>query len=272
MKIPVITLNNGIEMPQLGLGIYDPQPGQDIRQAVLWAFELGYRLIDTATIYKNEREVGNAMHHSGLDRNEIFLTTKVWNTDQGYDATLRAFEKSLHELQTDYVDLYLIHWPVREHRVQTWKALEKIYAYGKARAIGVSNYYIPHFEQLWPHTELIPAVNQFELSPYCYLPEQLDYCRQRGIQVEGYAPLVRGWKSDDPRLIKIAEKHKKSTFQVLIRWSLQQGAVTIPKSVTKSRLAANLDVFDFELSPEDMAEMNTWHDNTRVAEDPMDYL
>jgi len=270
--IPSITLNNGIEMPQLGLGIYDPEPGHDIRQAVLWAFELGYRLIDTATIYRNEREVGQAMRDSGLAREEIFLTTKVWNSDQGYDSTLRAFEESLRQLNTDYVDLYLIHWPVREHRIQTWKALEKIYADGKVRAIGVSNYYIPHFEELWPHTDMVPAVNQFELSPYCYLPEQLDYCRQRGIQVEGYAPLVRGLKSEDPRLVKIAEKHGKSTFQVLIRWSLQQKAITIPKSVSKTRLAANLDVFDFELSPEDMAEMNTWHDNTRVAEDPMDYL
>ncbi len=269
--IPFVTLNNGIQMPQLGLGIYDPQPDQDIKQAVLWAFELGYRLVDTAAAYLNEREVGAAMRESGLAREEIFLTTKVQNSDQGYEPTLRAFEESLRQLNTEYVDLYLIHWPVKQHRVETWKALEKIYVDGKARAIGVSNYYIPHFEEMWPEAEIIPAVNQFELSPYCYLPEQLAYCRQRGIQVEGYAPLVRGLKTHDARLIQIAEKYAKSTFQVLIRWSLQQGAVTIPKSVSKRRLAANVDVFDFEISKEDMDEMNTWHDNTRVADDPMDY-
>ena len=269
--IPFVTLNNGIQMPQLGLGIYDPQPDQDIKQAVLWAFELGYRLVDTAAAYLNEREVGAAMRESGLDREKIFLTTKVQNSDQGFEPTLRAFEESLRQLNTEYVDLYLIHWPVKQHRIETWKALEKIFVDGKARAIGVSNYYIPHFEELWPEAEIIPAVNQFELSPYCYLPEQLAYCRQRGIQVEGYAPLVRGLKAHDRRLIQLAEKYAKSTFQVLIRWSLQQGAVTIPKSVSKSRLAANVDVFDFELSKEDMAEMNTWHDNTRVADDPMDY-
>lgn len=270
--VPLVTLNNGLQMPQIGLGVYDPQPGHDIRQAVLWALELGYRLIDTAAAYHNEVEVGQAMRDSGIARNEIFLTTKVWNDDQGYNATLRAFEESLRKLNTDYVDLYLIHWPVREHRLQTWKALEKLYADGKARAIGVSNYYTPHFEELWPHTSIVPAVNQIELSPYCHLPEELNYCRQRGIQVEGYAPLVRGLKSDDPRLINIAEKYNKSTFQVLIRWAIQQGAITIPKSVSKHRIAANIDVFDFELSTADFAEMNTWHDDTRIAWNPMEFL
>lgn len=269
--IPTITLNNGVEMPQLGLGIYDPEPHHDIRQAVLWALQLGYRLLDTATIYQNEREVGQAVRDSGLPRNEIFLTTKVWNDQQGYESTLRAFDDSLKKLQTDYLDLYLIHWPVKEHRLQTWKALERIYADKRVRAIGVSNYYISHLEELWPHTDIVPAVNQIELSPYCHLPEQLVYCKERGIQVEGYAPLVRGWKSQDPRLIQMAEKYGKSTFQVLIRWSLQQGAITIPKSVTQSRLAANIDVFDFEILPEDMAQMNTWHDDTRVAWNPLSF-
>ena len=269
--IPTITLNNGVKIPQLGLGIYDPQPNHDIRQAVGWALELGYRLLDTATIYQNEREVGDAMRNSGLHRSEIFLTTKVWNDDQGYDNTLRAFDSSLKKLQTDYVDLYLVHWPIKEHRIETWKALEQIYKEGKARAIGVSNYYIPHLEELWPHATITPAVNQFELSPYCYLPEQLAYCKQHNIQVEGYAPVVRGQKANDSRLMQIAKKYDKTTYQVLIRWSLQQGVITIPKSVTYSRLAENIDVFDFEISTDDMAYMNTWHDDTRVAWNPMDF-
>lgn len=259
-------------MPQLGLGVYDPATGHDIYQAVLWALEIGYRLIDTAAIYGNESQVGQAVQDSGLSRQDIFMTTKVWNDDQGYDSTLRAFDLSLKKLKTDYVDLYLVHWPVREYRRVTWKALEKIYREGRAKAIGVSNYYIPHLEEMREYGEIVPAVNQFELSPYCYLPEQLAYCRQRGIQVEGYAPVVRGQKANDPRLQTIAQKYQKSTYQVLIRWSLQQGAVTIPKSVNKARLKENFEVFDFEISAEDMAEMNAWHDNTRVAWDPMTFL
>ena len=265
---PTVTLNNGVEMPLLGLGVYAPQHNNEVQQAVEDALSVGCRLIDTAAAYGNEREVAQAIGASGIARNELFITTKVWNDDQGYDNTLRAFDRSLKHLQLDVVDLYLIHWPVREHRRDTWRALETIYADGRARAIGVSNYYPPHLDELAETATIVPAVNQFEFSPYCYLPAVLDYCRAKGIRPEGYAPLVRGLKQKDPRLVRIAEKYGKSTYQVLVRWSMQHGVVTIPKSVKKERIQANFAVFDFEIDATDMAELNTCYDNTRVAPDP----
>ncbi len=269
MSFPTITLNNGVEMPLLGLGVYAPRHNNEVQQAVEWALEAGCRLLDTASIYGNEREVGAALRASGLLRGEVFLTTKVWNDDQGFESTLRAYDRSLEKLGLDAVDLYLVHWPVRETRRQTWQALERLYAEGRVRAVGVSNYYPPHLDELLETAEITPAVNQFEFSPYCNPPGVVDYCRARGIQPEGYAPLVRGQKQTDPRLVTIAERHGKTTFQVLVRWSLQQGLVTIPKSVRREGIRENFEVFDFELTSEEMAAMNTWHDNTRVAWDPM---
>jgi diketogulonate reductase-like aldo/keto reductase len=269
---PKITLNNGVEIPRLGLGVYAPAHNSEVQQAVEWALKAGCRLIDTAAGYGNEREVADGIAASGLPRQDVFITTKVRPEDMGFDNTLRAFDESLHKLNTDYVDLYLIHWPIRDTRLDTWRALEQIYHDKRARAIGVCNYYEPHLNELLAVAEILPAVNQFELSPYCYLPNELDYCRRHGIQVEGYAPLVRGLKRTDARLIAIADKYGKSTFQLLIRWSLQQGAVTIPKSVKKARIQENIDVFDFEISDDDMTRLNTFHDNTRIADDPMDYL
>lgn len=270
--MPTVTLNNGVVMPQLGLGVYAPQHNSEVQQAVEWALEAGCRLIDTASAYGNEREVAAALQSANLPREEMFITTKVWNSDQGYESTLRAFDRSLERLALDRVDLYLIHWPVKEHRMETWRALETIYADGRARAIGVCNYYGPHLDELLEQADIIPAVNQFEFSPYCYLPDVLTYCRLRNIQPEGYAPLVRGLKRNDPRLVKLAHKYGKSTFQLLVRWSLQQGVVTIPKSVKRDRIRENLDVLDFIIAEDDMAEMNTFHDNTRIADDPMTYL
>jgi methylglyoxal/glyoxal reductase len=269
---PSVTLNNGIEMPLLGLGIYTPGQKNEVKQAVLWALEMGCRLLDTATIYKNEDEVGQAIIESGIDRKEVFLTTKVWQDDMGFDQTLKAFDQSLKMLQTDYVDLYLLHWPMRDTRKETWKALEQIYASGRAKAIGVCNYYVPHFEELFEYANIIPAVNQTEFHPYCYLPDVLAYCQQRNIQLEGYAPVVRGLKKDDSRLVVIAERYQKSTYQVLVKWALQLGIVTIPKSTNKDRMKENFDVFDFELSIDDMQTLKTFHDNTRIAWDPMDFL
>lgn len=268
MNIPTTTLNNGVEMPMLGLGVYAPSHNSEVQQAVEWALEYGCRLIDTAAAYGNERQVADAIQASNLPRNELFITTKVWNDDQGYDRTLRAFDRSLERLRLDVVDLYLVHWPVKEHRRDTWKALEKIYADGRARAIGVSNFYQPHLDELFEQANITPAVNQFEFSPYCYLPDVLAYCREKNIKPEGYAPLVRGEKRNDPKLIAIAEKYGKSTYQLLVRWSLQHDVITIPKSVKRDRIQENFDVLDFVISDEDMAKMNTFYDNTRVAPDP----
>ncbi len=259
-------------MPVLGLGVYDPQPGQDLKQAILWAFDAGYRLIDTATIYKNEAEVGQAIAETSLKRNEIFITTKVWIDDMGYENTLRAFEKSLQQLNTDYVDLYLLHWPERSKRRETWRAIEEIYEQGGTKSIGVSNYYRPHLEELFDYANIKPAVNQFELSPYCYMPDEVAFCQAQNIVVQGYAPVVRGQKANEPRLIALSEKYQKSSYQLLIRWSLQQGAATIPKSVSFNRLKENIAVFDFNISDEDMALMNTFFDDTRVAWNPMEFL
>lgn len=268
MSIPSTTLNNGIEMPLLGIGVYAPSHNDEVQSAIEWALEAGCRLIDTAAAYGNERQIADAIRSSGIPRSDIFITTKVWNEDQGYNRTIRAFNRSLERLGIDVVDLYLIHWPIKEHRHDTWRALEKIYSQGKARAIGVSNHYPAHLDELLTKAQVIPAVNQIELSPYSYLPDILAYHRQKNIQTEGYAPLVRGQKQNDPRLVELAEKHGKSTYQILIRWSLQHGVVTIPKSVKRERIQENFDVLDFVLLEEDMALLDTFYDNTRIADDP----
>lgn len=268
MTTPNITLNNGVEMPLLGLGVYAPRQLNDVQQAVEWALEAGYRLIDTATAYENEREIGDAIRATGLPRSDIFITTKVWNNDQGYNRTIRAFNRSLERLRLDTIDLYLIHWPVKQYRHETWKALEKIYMTGRARAIGVCNHYPAHLDELLTEAQVTPAINQIEFSPYCYLPHVLTYCRQNRIQPEGYAPLVRGEKQRDPRLMTLANKYEKSTYQLLIRWSLQHGVITIPKSIHRERIRENADVLNFTISDEDMAQMNTFYDNTRIADDP----
>ncbi|MBO0947052.1 aldo/keto reductase [Fibrella forsythiae] len=270
MNSPTVTLNNGVEMPLLGLGVYAPQHNNEVQQAVEDALALGCRLIDTAAGYGNEREVARAIAASGLSRNELFITTKVKNEDQGYESTRRAFDRSLALLQLDTVDLYLIHWPTSPHRLDTWRALESLYAERRIRAIGVSNYYQSHLHELLAIATITPAVNQVEFSPYCYRPDVLTFCREKGIQLEGYAPLVRGMKQNDPKLMAIAEKYGKSSYQVLVRWSLQHNVVTIPKSVKKERIQSNFDVLDFELATDDFETMNTWYDNTRIADDPSD--
>ena len=262
------TLNNGIEMPLLGLGVYAPKQSSEVQQAVEWALEAGCRLIDTAAAYGNEREVADALRASGISRSDVFITTKVWNDDQGYNRTLRAFNRSLERLRLDVVDLYLIHWPVKQYRHETWKALEKIYMDGRARAIGLSNHYPSHIDELLTEAQILPAVNQIEFSPYCYVADVLDYSKLKNIQLQGYAPLVRGLKKDDPKLVALAEKYGKSTYQLLVRWSLQHGVITIPKSVHRERIYENFDVLTFTISDDDMARMNTFYDNTRIADDP----
>jgi methylglyoxal/glyoxal reductase len=271
--IPTITLNNGVEMPQLGLGVYAPQQNDEVKQTVLWAIEAGYRLVDTASAYRNEEEVGQAIAACQVARKELFITTKVWTDDMGFDKTLRAFDLSLSKLGVEYVDLYLIHWPKgRAERRQTWQALERIYADGRARAVGVSNYYIPHLEELFTESGLVPAVNQFEYTPYCNPSDVVEFCRRHQIQVEAYAPLVRGIKRNDPPLVEIAEHYNKSTYQILIRWGIQQNAVTIPKSTNRQRIIENADVFDFQLSSTDMETLNHLHDDTRIAWNPSEFV
>ncbi|MPR36474.1 aldo/keto reductase [Cytophagaceae bacterium SJW1-29] len=258
-------------MPRLGLGIYAPGEKNEVSRAVRWALETGYRLIDTASVYQNEEEVGRGMKDSGIQRSEVFITSKVGNDEQGYDQTLRAYDQSLKRLQTDYLDLYLVHWPIRDTRKETWRALETLYNEKRVRAIGVSNYYQPHLEELFAYASVVPAVNQFEQSPFLYRPELLAYCREKHIQPEGYSPLVRGRKESNEVLESIATQYEKSTYQVLIRWGLQQGLVTIPKSTNQKRIQENFDVWDFELSEGDMQQLNALNADVRVADDPMDY-
>ncbi|MHA8055966.1 aldo/keto reductase [Aquirufa nivalisilvae] len=271
MNIPFVTLNNGIQMPQLGLGLYAPKQQDEVKQSVLDALDLGIRLIDSAAIYANEKEVGQGIVESGVTRTDLFVTSKVWMEDMGYDSTLRAFDKTLSDLGLEYLDLYLIHWPKDTARKETWQALETLYDQKLCRSIGVSNYYKKHLEELFLHANICPAVNQFELSPFCYMPDEFAFNQENDIQVEGYAPLVRGWKKDDVVLNEIAAHYEKSTYQLLVRWNIELGAVTIPKSVKRARIQENMEVFDFCISPEDMQKLSLLYDNTRVAWDPRDF-
>ncbi|MBP6619239.1 MAG: aldo/keto reductase [Leadbetterella sp.] len=255
-------------MPLLGLGVYDMY-NEEAEQAVEWALETGYRLIDTASMYENELQIGNAIRTSSVAREEIFLTTKVNDTDQGYAATLRAFDHSLELLQTDYVDLYLIHWPIKATRKETWKALEKIYESGRARAIGVANYLEPFLDELQTYSEIVPAVNQVEFSPFLYLENLKLKCEKLGITLQSYTPLVRGLKMNDERLLNFAKKYEKTPAQIILRWNIQHGVSTIPKSSNLLRIKENFDVFDFEISEEDMLAINAFNENFRVVDDPM---
>jgi diketogulonate reductase-like aldo/keto reductase len=263
-----IKMNNGVAIPVLGLGTYLSRPGNDTYVAVRYALDSGYRHIDTAAMYANEKDVGKAVKDSKIPREEIFITTKVWNEDQGYGKTLKAFDESLIKLDSGYIDLYLIHWPLRELRRETWKALEKKYHEGKVRSIGVSNYTVRHLDELLLNCSVNPAVNQVELSPYLQQPELLEYCSQKDIVVQAYSPLVRGRKFDDVRLIGLAHKYSKTPAQILIRWSLQMNTVTLPKSVRKEKIEENVNVFDFNLSNEDLEFMKTFDESFRIAWNP----
>lgn len=263
------TLNTGQTMPLLGLGVYDMY-NQEAEQAVEWAIETGYRLIDTASMYENEVEIGNAIRRSDIARNELFVTTKVHNNDQGYDSTLRAFEQSLKKLSIDYIDLYLVHWPVKATRKETWLALEHLYQEGMVRSVGVANYLSPFLEELSEYANIVPAVNQVEFSPYLFLEDLLTECQVKGIQLQAYTPLVRGQKMNDPRLVALAEKYGKSPAQIILRWALQHGVSTIPKSSNLKRLKENFDVFDFAISSEDMLLIDGFDEQLRVVDDPME--
>lgn len=261
-------LNNGVEIPVLGLGVYQSPPGEATQNAVKWAIECGYRHVDTARIYGNEKDVGLGLRKSRIPREEVFITTKLWNSDHGYEPALRACEESLRRLGLSYVDLYLIHWPEPAARGETWKAMVKLRKDGKCRAIGVSNYTIRHLKELLESSDVVPAVNQVEFHPFLYQKELLDFCRANKIQLEAYSPLTRAERLNHPKVLSIAGRHKRSPAQVLIRWSLQHGLVAIPKSTRRDRILENSMVFDFSLSTEEMETLNSLNDGYRTSWDP----
>lgn len=263
-----VTLHNGVKMPYFGLGVYKIEDGNDVINSVKTALKFGYRSIDTAALYENEEGVGQAIKDSGIPREEIFVTTKVWNTDHGYENTLKAFDKSIAKLGLEYVDLYLIHWPGKDKFVDTWRALEKLYREGLVRAIGVSNFKPHHLQTLMDKSEEKPVINQVELHPYFQQKELREFCKEHDIVVEAWSPLARGQVLDDPVLNKIGKKYGKSPAQVTLRWHLQSDIVVIPKSVTPSRIKENADIFDFELTDEEMGQINQIDKNTRFFKDP----
>ncbi|UOQ88106.1 aldo/keto reductase [Agromyces endophyticus] len=270
--VPNITLNNGVQMPQLGFGVYQV-PDADTTAAVAAALEAGYRSIDTAAIYGNEAGVGRAIAESGLARGDLFVTSKVWNSDQGFDRTLRAFDTSLGKLGLEQLDLYLIHWPTPEHGryVDTWRALERLVADGRVRAIGVSNFEPDHLERLLAETDIVPAVNQIELHPALQNRATAAANTRHGIVTEAWSPLAQGAVLGDEAVVASAARHGASPAQVVLRWHLQQGRVVIPKSVTPSRIAENLDVFGFELTADELAAIDALERDGRTGPHPAEF-
>jgi diketogulonate reductase-like aldo/keto reductase len=265
-----VTLRGGVEMPRLGLGVWQSGAGAETRNAVAAALGAGYRHVDTARAYRNEPDVGAALRESAIPRRELFVTTKLWNTDHGYDRALHAIDKSLASLGLEQVDLYLVHWPVEGLRGETWRAMERIQADGKARAIGVSNYTVRHLDELLAEANVPPAVNQVEFSPFLFQRELLAHCRHHGIQLEAYAPLVRGQRMDHPVLARIAAKHDRTPAQVLLRWGLQHELVVIPKSIHPERIRENADLYGFSLDAADLAGLDGLDEGYRTCWDPTD--
>lgn len=261
-------LHNGVQMPYFGLGVYLSKDGNEVINAVKDALNHGYRHIDTASIYDNEEGVGQGIRESEVDRKDVFLVSKVWNNDQGYDATLRAFDASLKRLGTDYLDLYLIHWPKGELSKDTWKALERLYKEKRVRSIGVSNFLKHHLEDLLPSVEIVPMVNQMEFHPYLVQQELLDFCNANNIQYEAWSPLMQGHIFDLEVMKEMAHRYNKTIAQIVLRWDLQKGVVTIPKSSKKERIIANADLFDFQISEADMKALNALDRGKRFGPDP----
>ncbi len=258
-------------MPSFGLGVFKSEDGSEVENAIKWALENGYRHIDTASVYRNEEGVGRAIKNSGLPREEIFVTTKCWNTDQRENRQKLAFVESLDRLQLDYVDLYLIHWPVDGKFVQTWKILEEIYQEGRARAIGISNFLEHHLEVLLPTCDVMPMVNQIEFHPWLQQPSLQELCRKHDIKIEAWSPIMKGEAATVPELVEIGSKYGKGGVQVAIRWILQKGVIAIPKSVKEDRIISNAQVFDFELSDEDMTVIDGLDRDHRYGAHPNNF-
>ena len=265
------TLHNGVKMPYFGLGVYLSEDGKEVINAIKWALEAGYRHIDTAAIYNNEEGVGTGIKESNVPREDIFVVTKVWNSDQGYDNTLRAFDKSLNRLGLEYLDLYLAHWPVVGKYKDTWKAMEYLYKQKRVRAIGVSNFMQHHLEDLLGTANIVPMVNQMEFHPYLVQQSLLDFCSDKNIQYEAWSPMMQGKIFGIDTFKEIANKYNKTIAQIVLRWDLQKGVITIPKSSKRERILANADIFDFELTPEDMANLDSLDRGQRYGPDPNNF-
>ncbi|PFU81800.1 aldo/keto reductase [Bacillus cereus] len=265
-------LNNGVEMPWFGLGVFKVEDGPELVEAVKSAVKAGYRSIDTAAIYGNEKAVGEGIRagikEACISREDLFITSKVWNSDQGYETTLAAYEESLKKLELDYLDLYLVHWPVEGKYKDTWRALETLYKEKRVRAIGISNFQIHHLQDVMKDAEIKPMINQVEYHPRLTQKELQAFCKEQGIQMEAWSPLMQGQLLDNETLQEIAEKHGKTTAQVILRWDLQNGVITIPKSTKEHRIIANADIFNFELTKEDMEKIDALNQNHRVGPDP----
>jgi diketogulonate reductase-like aldo/keto reductase len=262
-----VKLANGTPMPYMGLGVFQ-MPNEQVKEAVHAALDFGYRHIDTAAFYKNEDGLGEAIKLHSLPRKDIFITSKVWNTDQGYDETIKAFNQSLKKLQTDYLDLYLVHWPVKGKFIDTWRALETLYEEGRVRAIGVSNFMQHHLEDIMESGKIIPMVNQMEFHPHLVQQDLIDFCKKHNIQYEAWSPLMQGKIFEIDLLKELSEKYKKSIAQIVLRWDLQKGVITIPKSTHKNRIEENASVFDFEISDEDMKLIDALDCNGRIGPHP----
>jgi len=263
-----IALATGAQIPQVGLGVWQSPQGAATRDAVTAALDLGYRHVDTARIYRNEADVGAAIKASSVPRAEVFVTTKLWNDDHGYDTALRALDASLGRLGLDYVDLYLVHWPVAGKRRDSWRALERAFADGRARAIGVSNYLVPHLRELLGEAKVVPHVNQIELTPFLQRRDTRALCAEHGIVVEAYSPLTRGQRLGDPTVTAIARAAGRSPAQILLRWGIQHGHVILPKSIHRERIAENAAVFDFTLDAAAMAKLDGLEEGLTVGWDP----
>jgi len=264
-----VTLSDGNSMPLLGLGVWDAKSGKETFNAVIHALEKGYRHIDTAEMYGNEKDVGSAVIDSGLPREEIFITTKLWDSGLGYDHALNSFDTSLRKLNVEYVDLYLIHWPENGSRQEIWSALQRIKKEGRCRSIGVSNFAPKHLKEILTNTDLPPVVNQIEKSPFLQQQEISLFCRKEKIRLTGYCPLARGTRFNNPILCRVAEESNKTPAQVMIRWALQSGHTVIPKSARPERIEENTDVFDFKLSEDQMGMLDGLEEGLRFCPDPL---